>query len=154
MTPVTGGEATSAPIGGDGQFKLSGLPPGRYRLAITSRPAKQTQGATFGERVNAGIKPTGPSVADGTGASGAKSKHDTAKNSISNVRVHESGGPAQGGTSAAAAEGKYKIDGGMPNRISMNVTVGRTTRALEVDGEAIEVEVAPGGVLAGRVSAK
>lgn len=157
VVPAAGGEATSVPIGGDGQFALSGLAPGRYRLAITSRPAKQTQGATFGERVNAGIKSTGSAVADGSGMAAGKTKHDTVKNSISNVRAHDDGAAAQGGTgapSAAGAGGKVKIDGNMPNRISMNVTIARMSHALEVDGEAIEVEVGPGGVLTGRASAK
>lgn len=153
VSPAGGGESTSAPIGGDGEFKLSGLAPGRYRLAITSRPAKQTQGATFGERVNAGITSAGSSVADGSGAAAGKTRHDTAKNSVGNVRARVAGGPAQGST-GAAAQGKAKIDSGMPNRISMNVSVGRMSRTLEVDGDAVEVEVGPGGVLTGRVSAK
>lgn len=154
VIPVPGGEASSVPIGGDGEFRLSGLAPGRYRLAITSRPAKQTQGATFGERVNAGIQTAGSAVADGSGAASAKGKHDTAKNSISNVRATQSGGPAEGNSGAPAAEGRAKIDSGMPARISMNVTVARVSRVLEVDGKAIEVEVGPDGVLTGRVTAK
>lgn len=157
VVPVAGGEATSVPIGGDGQFTLSGLAPGRYRLAITSRPAKQTQGATFGERVNAGIRSTGSAVADGSGAAAGRTRHDTVKNSISNVRAHDDGAAAQGGTGApvaAGAGGKVKIDGNMPNRISMNVTIARLSRALELDGEAIEVEVGAGGVLTGRASAR
>lgn len=155
VTPIAGGETKSAAVGGDGEFELSGLAPGRYRLAITSRPPKQTQGATFGERVNAGLQAAGSAVADGSVASaGHKTKHDTVKNSISNVRARESGRVAQDGPVAAAAEGRTKIDGGMPNRISMNVTVSRATHLLELDGQPVEVEVGPGGVLAGRVGAE
>lgn len=42
----------------------------------------------------------------------------------------------------------------MPNRISMNVTVGRQTRPAELDGAPIEVDVGADGTLSGRVAAQ
>jgi hypothetical protein len=41
------------------------------------------------------------------------------------------------------------INAGMPNRISMNVTVARRTLAADVDGPAVEVEVGADGKLSG-----
>jgi hypothetical protein len=47
-----------------------------------------------------------------------------------------------------------KIDGNMPHRISMNVTVARQTQAVDIDGKALDVEVGPDGVLTGKVAAR
>ena len=59
------------------------MKPGRYRLIVSSTPvAKQTQGATFGEKVNAGLHAAGSAMATGAGS---KTKHETAKNSVANV---------------------------------------------------------------------
>jgi hypothetical protein len=121
----------SALIASDGTFKLAGLKAGQYRLAIASTTVpKQTQGATFGEKVNAGLAATGSAAASGESASG----HDTAK------------------TDTQAA--KQDVNGGMPNRISMNVTVARQTRPAELDGAPIEVDVGTDGTLSGRVAAQ
>jgi hypothetical protein len=49
---------------------------------------------------------------------------------------------------------KQNVNGGMPNRISMNVTVGRQTRPAELDGAPIEVDVGADGTLSGRVAAQ
>ena len=102
--PVAGGKGVATPIGNDGSFKFVGLKAGqKYRVAITSTTVRrQTQGATFGEKVNAGLA----------------TKH-----------------------------------GDMPNGISMNVTVARQIRALDVDGAPIEVAVDRDGSLVGRVAA-
>jgi hypothetical protein len=99
--PVAGGKGVATPIGNDGSFKFVGLKAGqKYRVAITSTTVRrQTQGATFGEKVNAGLK-----------------------------------------------------HGGMADRISMNVTVARQIRALDVDGAPIEVAVDRDGSLVGRVA--
>ena len=95
VAPFAGGQAVSALIASDGTFKLVGLKPGQYQLAIASTTApKQTQGA------------------------------------------------------------KQDVNGGMPNRISMNVTVARQTRPAELDGAPIEVEVGADGTLSGRVAAQ
>jgi hypothetical protein len=56
LAPVSGGPTTGTPIASDGTFRAAGLQPGAYRLAVTSVTVpKQTQGATFGEKVNAGL---------------------------------------------------------------------------------------------------
>lgn len=128
LAPVSGGDGFAVPIGADGSFRADGLKPGRYRLAVSSVTVpKQTQGATFGEKVNAGLHAAGSAVAQGAG----KSRHDTAKNSIGNIRARESG---------------------MPNRISMNVTIPKQSHVLDVDGAPVEVEVDGSGSLAGRTS--
>ena len=119
VAPVAGGKAVSIPIASDGTFRLAGLKPGQYRLAIASTTVpKQTQGATFGEKVNAGLATSGSAAASG------------------------------------AQVAKQDINGGMPNRISMNVTVARQTRPAEVDGAPIEVDVGADGTLSGRVAAQ
>lgn len=63
VTPVAGGAAKSASIADNGAFALTGLAPGRYRIALTT--PKQTQGATFGEKVNQGLHAAGSAVAQG-----------------------------------------------------------------------------------------
>ncbi|MEQ1693558.1 MAG: carboxypeptidase-like regulatory domain-containing protein [Gemmatimonas sp.] len=63
VTPVAGGTTKSAPIAGNGAFALTGLAPGRYRMALST--PKQTQGATFGEKVNQGLHAAGSAVAQG-----------------------------------------------------------------------------------------
>ena len=60
VTPIAGGAAMMAPIAANGAFALSGLAPGRYRVALIAIVArKQTQGSTFGEKVNAGLHAAG-----------------------------------------------------------------------------------------------
>jgi hypothetical protein len=145
VAPVAGGQSVSAPIASDGTFKLLGLKPGQYRLAIASTTVpKQTQGATFGEKVNAGLATSG-SAAAGASASG----HDTPKNAVDNVRSVDSSSAVP-----TAQVAKQSINGGMPNRISMNVTVVRQTRSAEVDGASVEVDVGADGTLSGRVAAQ
>jgi hypothetical protein len=90
LAPVAGGPVTV------------GLKPGHYQLSVRSLSvARQTQQASFGEKVQSG-----------------------------------------------------KIDGNMPHRISMNVTVARQTQAVDIDGKALDVEVGPDGVLTGKVAAR
>lgn len=145
-----GGAITAAPIAGDGTFRLNGLPPGVYRLAVTSTTvAKQTQGATFGEKVNAGLHAAGGALAQGS----AISRHDTAKNSVGNVRGREALSDVPTVDPAAANAHAVNSTNSMPNRISMNVTVGRQTQQAVVDETVVQVEVGADGVLAGRVAA-
>ncbi|HUG10626.1 MAG TPA: hypothetical protein VMM36_06410 [Opitutaceae bacterium] len=192
--------AVTCPIAEDGTFSFKGLKPGAYEFRISfpagprqstsldgGSPAtdpntkvtvpKQTQGATFGEKVNAGLATAGNS----------KTKHDTAKNSIGNIRAREetqAGGvsvaagdvtgdghatdaPAEssaavssvstmaggaGGGAAAAAYAKENINSGMPNRISMNVTVPKQNFAVIADGDPVVVQVDADGTFAGRAS--
>ena len=69
VAPAAGGTITAVPVAGDGTFRVTGLAPGAYRLALTSTAvAKQTQGATFGEKVNAGLHAAGSAVAQGASA--------------------------------------------------------------------------------------
>ncbi len=150
LTPVAGGAIVTVAIAGDGSFKATGLKAGSYRLALSSGAGKQTQGATFGEKVNAGLASAGSAVAQGASAP----VHDATQNPAGNART-----PATTAASSAAAPGSQTaksgingINGGMPNRISMNVTVARQTRPAEVDGAPIDVEVAADGVLVGRVA--
>lgn len=63
VTPVNGGAVKTAAIAESGAFSLTGLAPGRYRVALTT--AKQTQGATFGEKVNQGLHAAGSAVSQG-----------------------------------------------------------------------------------------
>lgn len=150
LVPVNGGETRSVPLAADGAFQASGLAPGRYRLAIRSaQVGRQTQSPTFGERVQAGLAQAGSAVAQGAAL---KTKHDTVKNSINNVRREGSpGAPESAGADApnATAQGLARTDNSMPNRISMNVTVGRQQLKVDVDGEPAEVEVGPDGSLTG-----
>ena len=157
-TPASGDQAASAAIASDGSFRLAGLAPGPYRLSITSGTTvpKQTQGATFGEKVNAGLHSAGSAVAQGAPASATS--HDTAKNSVGNVRAREAMPAAEPATTVSTAtpatqKGINGINGGMPNRISMNVTVARQTQVAEVDGAPVAVDVGADGLLTGRVTA-
>lgn len=130
LAPVSGGDGHAVPIAADGSFRAEGLEPGRYRLALsTVTVPKQTQGATFGEKVNAGLHAAGSAVAQGAGMS----RHDIAKNSVGNIRARDSN---------------------MPNRISMNVTTPKQAFVLDVDGAPVEVEIDATGSLAGRTSAR
>ena len=153
--PVSGGSAVSTPIAGDGSFNFAALTPGPYRLAIASSSVpKQTQGATFGEKVNAGLHAAGSAVSQGATT---VTKHDTAMNSVGNVRGREAApSPAPASdvstTGQAAQKGVNGINGGMPNRISMNVTVARQTRTIDVDGAPLDVTVGADGNLAGRAA--
>lgn len=194
LTPVAGGGAASAsyaatgraapapaatsPIAEDGTFSFKGVKPGAYEFRITfaagprqttdTSATKQTQGATFGEKVNAGMATAG----------NAKTKHDTAKNSIGNIRAREetsAGGVSvaagditgdgsaavssvstmaggAGGGAASASYAKENINGGMPNRISMNVTVPKQKFAIVSDGDPVVVQVGADGTLTGRAS--
>lgn len=129
LAPVSEGGGFAVPIAADGSFRAEGLKPGRYRLAVSSVTVpKQTQGTTFGEKVDAGLHAAGSAVAQGVG----KSRHEIAKDSIRNIRARESG---------------------MPNRISMNVTIAKQNHVMDVDGAPVEVEVDASGTLSGRTSA-
>jgi hypothetical protein len=117
LTPSSGGPSTAVPIAGDGAFRAEGLAPGHYKLRVISTVvAKQTQGATFGEKVQAGLAQTGSALASGAQMSGS-------------------------------APPKSQ---GMPTRISTNLTVGRQpARAVELDGDGVDVEVAADGIIGG-----
>jgi hypothetical protein len=202
LTPAAGGGAAAAsyaatgraapapavtsPIAEDGTFSFKGLKPGAYEFRISfhagprqttdTSSSKQTQGATFGEKVNAGLATAGS----------AKTKHDTAKNSVGNIRAREqarAGGVSvaagdvtgdgaadataersaavssvstlaggAGGGAAVASYAKENINSGMPNRISMNVTVSKQNFTVISDGDPVVVQVAADGTFAGRVS--
>lgn len=130
VAPAAGGVITAAPVGPDGSFRVTGLEPGPYRLALTSTSVpKQTQGATFGEKVNQGLHAAGSAIQQGASLS---------------RREQTSGANAKGGING--------INGGMPNRISMNVTTPKQTRQMVVDETVMDVEVGADGVLQGRVS--
>jgi hypothetical protein len=148
LEPLAGGSAVATPIAADGKFEFVGMAPGRYRLSLKSVTVpKQTQGATFGEKVSSGVQSAGSAVAQGTDARA----HDTAKNAIGNVRRETASPPAD--APPAAPDAKLGIDGSMPNRISMNVTTPRQKLALEVDGAPAVTEIGPDGRLAGSVAA-
>ena len=136
VTPVGGGAATTASVDANGAFALTGLAPGHYHVALASVTVpKQTQGATFGEKVNAGVNAAGSAVSQGAPA--GEARHEMAKNSIGNIRG--------------------RIDpnnGGMPARISMNLTVGRTSRVLEIDGAPVDIEIGADRRLTGVISSK
>lgn len=112
LTPASGGLSTAVPLAADGSFKATGLAAGEYVLKVASvAVTKQTQGTTFGEKVNQGLH-----AAAGAVSQGAK----------------------QAPTSNS-----------MPSRLSMNVTVGKRTMPLEVDGGGSAVTVGADGSLAG-----
>ena len=73
------------------------------RQATKVTPPKQTQGATFGEKVNQGLHAAGSAVSQGASLVG---------------------GALPGGAIISARQ----ISNSMPNRISMNVTVARQTQ--------------------------
>jgi len=155
VTPASGGPGVSTPIAGDGSFSFVGLAPGPYRLSLASSSVpKQTQGATFGEKVNAGLHAAGSAVSQG--AKTTTTKHDTAMNSVGNIRREAAPSSAPASDTSTTAEASQKgingINGGMPNRISMNVTIARQSRMVDVDGAPIDVAVAGDGSLAGRVA--
>jgi len=125
IAAASGGTTVGVPIAADGSFRAVGLAPGVYRLAVTSTPvAKQTQGATFGEKVNAGLHAAGSALSQGASLLGSSSPSSRTIDPNS-----------------------------MPNRISMNVTVAKRTQQVFVDDTVVTVEVGEDGVLAGRVAA-
>ena len=70
LTPSTGGLTTAVPVAADGSFRASGLAPGSYSLKLSSVTVpRQTQGATFGEKVNAGLHAAGGALAQGAARS-------------------------------------------------------------------------------------
>jgi len=150
LAPDAGGAITGAPIGADGTFRVVGLAAGPYKVMVTTTTVpKQTQGATFGEKVNAGLHAAGSAIAQGAAAS----RHDTAKNAIGNVRAREAAPAAASAGTGDAQSAKLPDLGGMPNRISMNVTVGKQTQRIVVDESVIRLEAGADGVLEGRVDA-
>lgn len=137
LRPEAGGQELTAAIGADGSFRFGQLRPGRYALALRSAAiGRQTQATSFGER--AAASPCAVPGAEGGPAAAVSSVGSLA------------GGHGGGAASAAYARTGY---GAMPNRISMNVTVGRRTTAADLDGEAITVEVGADGVLSGSAMA-
>jgi hypothetical protein len=111
-------------IASDGSFHFDKLKPGSYRLVVASR---QTQGTTFGEKVNAGLAQTGNAVASGA----SRSQKDAAAVPADNARLQDN----------------------MPARISVNVTVGRQNGRVAVDGPGADVQVGTDGSLSGTVHA-
>jgi hypothetical protein len=131
LTPSGGGLSTAVPIGSDGAFRADGLKPGHYTLRIASvTVSKQTQGATFGEKVQAGLHQAGSALASG-------------------AQLVGSAAPADSAAPTAAAKGQ-PVRNDMPSRLSMNVTVARQApRSMDVDGDGIDVEVPADGAIAG-----
>jgi hypothetical protein len=125
LASTSGGPTIGAPIANDGSFRATGLQAGTYRLAVTSVTVpKQTRGATFGEKVNAGLHAAGSALSQGA---------SLLDSSLPSSRA---------------------IDpNSMPNRISMNVTVAKRTQQVMVDDTVVTVDVGADGVLAGRVAA-
>jgi hypothetical protein len=130
LVPAGGGAATAVPLAADGSFRAEGLSPGHYSLRLSSVTVpRQTQGATFGEKVQAGLSQAGSAVASGAARSGTP--------------------PASAAVSGAQAQRDS-----MPSRLSMNVTVPKqTSRLLDVAGAGADVEVAVDGMLSGAASA-
>lgn len=144
LAPAAGGESITEMIGSDGAFRFSGLKPGSYQMTFLSEAAakrmsmntsvpKQTQGTSFGEKVNAGLQQTGNAVASGA----ALSQHAA---------------PASSGATSSQAAVARGIDS-TPARISTNFTVGKQTGRLDVDGPGVTVTVGPDGSLSGHASA-
>jgi hypothetical protein len=200
LTPIAGGGAAAASyaatgraapapaatcaISEDGTFSFKGLKPGAYELRISfpTGPRQTTDVATtrqtpktdFGSVIKAGDEK----------ADASKTKHDTVKNSIGNIRAREqaqAGGvsvaagdvtgdgraestakPAvssvstlsggAGGGAAAASYAKENINGGMPNRISMNVTTPKQNFTVVSDGDPVVVQVGADGTFSARAS--
>lgn len=66
LVPVAGGNATLTPLAADGSFRAIGLASGHYQLSVRSLSvAKQTQQASFGEKVQSGLAQTGAALAQG-----------------------------------------------------------------------------------------
>jgi hypothetical protein len=57
-----------------------------------------------------------------------------------------------GGGAAAASYAKESINGGMPNRISMNVTTPKQNFTVVSDGDPVVVQVGADGTFAARAS--
>jgi hypothetical protein len=135
VTPVSGGAVRTAPVDANGAFSLTGLTPGHYLVALASVTVpKQTQGTTFGEKVNAGVHAVGSAVSQGAPA--AEARHEMAKGSVGNIR------------------GRIDPNSGMPARISMNLTVARTRHVLEIDGAPVDIEIGADRRLTGVISSK
>ena len=67
LSPMPGATAASAGYAATGRAMGGGMP---NRILMNVTVSKQTQGATFGERVNAGRQPAGSAVASGAAFSG------------------------------------------------------------------------------------
>jgi hypothetical protein len=126
LTSALGGDPIVVPIATDGSFRFEKQKPGHYRFAVMSTP-KQTQGTTFGEKVNSGLAQTGGALATG-------------------AAVSQPAAPA--GPAPAA-----RLPDSTPARISTNFTIGKQTGRLTVDGPGVDVEVSADGLLSGHVSA-
>ena len=120
LTPASGGPATVVPIAADGTFRAEGLKSGHYTLRVTSvSVAKQTQGTSFGEKVQSGLAQAGGALASGAQRAGTPSPNN-----------------------------------GMPNRISMTVTVARQApRTMDVDGMGLDLDIGADGMVSGSASA-
>jgi len=139
LTPAAGGNSTAVPIAADGAFSATGLAPGHYTLRVSSITVpRQTQGATFGEKVNQGLHAAGGALASGA----------------------QAGAPASPGVSApgadASASGQREkiIHRDLAARLSTNLTVGnQSPRAIDIDGDGVAVDALATGVIAGIVVA-
>lgn len=125
LTPAAGGNPVTVPIASDGSFRFDGLKPGNYRFTVTS--SKQTQNASFGEKVQSGLAQTGGALASGA----AVAEQDAATSSAQAARLPDS----------------------TPARISTNFTVGKQTGRVTVDGPGVDIEVGADQSLSGRLSA-
>ncbi len=123
LTPADGGTDVSAVLGADGSFSFEGLARGRYHLALRSLATPKQT----------------------QGASFGERA-----NAVSAVGNVQPGGPSTAASAAAYA----RVDqNSMPNRISMNMTIGRQMQVVQVDGPGVEVEVGADGRLSGQVAA-
>jgi hypothetical protein len=70
LTPAAGSPVTVTPISGDGTFRAVGLKPGHYQLSVRSLTVpRQTQQASFGEKVQSGLAQAGSAPAQGAAKS-------------------------------------------------------------------------------------
>lgn len=88
LQPVAGGPATAVPLAANGSFSAAGLAAGDYKLKISSTTVpKQTQGATFGEKVQSGLQATGSALAQGAAKSGINGNNSMPNRISMNVTV-------------------------------------------------------------------
>ncbi len=139
LTPVAGGDSTAVPVGADGSFSAAGLAPGRYTLRVASVTVpRQTQGASFGEKVNQGLQATGGALASGASVAAPGTAGAVTPVAESQGRLH------------LHNEGIVHRD--LAARMPAHVTVGgQPSRAVDVDGGGVAVEVPSNGAIAGVV---
>jgi hypothetical protein len=126
LTPAAGGNPVVVALASDGSFHFDNLKPGTYRFTVMST-SRQTQNASFGEKVQSGLAQTGGALASGAAVT-------------------------QHGGAASATQGA-RLPDSTPARISTNFTVGKQSGRLMVDGPGVDVQVGADGSLSGKLSA-